>query len=166
MKNRGYKKAFKTKKRFSSLVAAVSDILESEKADEEKLSEITSLMEIAKESTCYVCLLDSEEEYPSKTKGLCQKHYGEWYQRNKIASKKHHKEPYNRNYLGENRIYGPIPLPISKSDPDICAAEGCEEKRQVLGYCSLHYSRVFQSRVDPNDFEAMNKPNRLKGYDY
>ncbi|WP_068794079.1 hypothetical protein [Brevibacillus laterosporus] len=120
-------------------------------------------MNVAKESTCYVCLLDSEEEYPSKIKGLCQKHYNEGYQRSKIASKKHHKEPYNRNYLGENRIYGPIPLPVSmKSDPEICAAEGCEAKRQALGYCSLHYSRVFLSRIDPNDIEAMNKPNRLQ----
>lgn len=52
------------------------------------------MMDVARESTCYVCLLDSEEEHPSKTKGLCQKHYGEWYQRNRIASKKYHKEPY------------------------------------------------------------------------
>lgn len=121
------------------------------------------MMEIARESTCYVCLLDSEEEHPSKTKGLCQKHYDQ-YKNNQYKSKKYHKEPYNRNYLGENRIYGPIPLPIPKSDPDICAAEGCEEKRQALGYCSLHYSRVFLSRVDPNDTRAMNKPNRLKNY--
>ncbi|MCR8994458.1 hypothetical protein [Brevibacillus laterosporus] len=124
---KNHKKLFRSKKRFSSLVSEVSNILESEKTDAEKLSEITSLMEIAKESTCYVCLLDSEEEHPSKTKGLCQKHYNEWYQRNKIASKKHHKEPYNRNYLGDNRVYGPIPLPVPKSDPDICAAEGCEK---------------------------------------
>lgn len=71
------------------VAAEVSDILESEKTDVEKLSETTSLMEIARESTCYVCLLDIEEEHPSKTKGLCQKHYGEWYQRNKIASNKY-----------------------------------------------------------------------------
>ncbi|MBM7109983.1 hypothetical protein SAM19_03386 [Brevibacillus laterosporus] len=76
------------------LVAEVSSILESEKTDAEKLSEITSMMDVARESTCYVCLLDSKEEHPSKTKGLCQKHYGEWYQRNRIASKKYHKEPY------------------------------------------------------------------------
>lgn len=163
MKNLDYKKSFKTKKRFSSLVAAVSDILESDKEDAEKLSEITLLMEIARESTCYVCLLDSEEEHPSKTKGLCQKHYDQ-YKNNQYKSNKYHKEPYNRNYLGENRIYGPIPLPVSKLNPDICAAEGCEAKRQARGYCMLHYGRVFLRRVDPNDTEAMNRPNRLKDY--
>ncbi|MBG9804879.1 hypothetical protein ABHN05_13030 [Brevibacillus laterosporus] len=162
MKN-NYKKLFRSKKRFSSLVSEISNILESEKTDTEKLSEITSMIDVASESTCYVCLLDSEEEHPSKTKGLCQKHYDQ-YKNNQYKSKKYHKEPYNRNYLGENRIYGPIPLPVSKLNPDICAAEGCEEKRQALGYCSLHYSRVFLSRVNPNDTEAMNKPNRLKRY--
>ncbi|MBG9790998.1 hypothetical protein P4V47_24170 [Brevibacillus laterosporus] len=162
---KNHKKLFGSKKRFSTLVAEVSNILESEKSDAEKLSEITSMMDVARESTCYVCLLDSEEEHPSKTKGLCQKHYDEQYQKNKRASKKYHKEPYNRNYLGENRVFGPIPLPVSKkSDPNICAVEGCQEKHQALGYCSLHYSRVFLSRVDPNDTEAMNKPNRLKRY--
>lgn len=142
----------------------VCQILESDKTDTEKLSELTTMMEMARESTCYVCLLDSEEEHPSKTKGLCQKHYNQYSSQNQKASKKYHKEPYNRNYLGNNRVYRPIPLPIPKSDPDICAAEGCEEKRQALGYCSLHYSRVFLSRVDPNDTGAMNKPNRLKNY--
>ncbi|OAJ72649.1 hypothetical protein AYJ08_01470 [Brevibacillus sp. SKDU10] len=91
---KNYKKLFRSKKRFSSLVAEVSDILESEKTDTKKLSEITSLMDSARKATCYVCLLDNEEEHPSKTKGLCQKHYGEWYQRNRIASKKYHIEPY------------------------------------------------------------------------
>ncbi|OAJ72277.1 hypothetical protein AYJ08_18735 [Brevibacillus sp. SKDU10] len=64
---KNHKKLFRSKKRFSSLVTEFSDILESEKTDVEKLSEITSLMEIARESTCYVCLLDIEEEHPSKT---------------------------------------------------------------------------------------------------
>ncbi|MCR8939824.1 hypothetical protein O0555_21215 [Brevibacillus laterosporus] len=158
---KNHKKLFRSKKRFSSLVSAVSDILESDKADAEKLSEIASMMDVARESTCYICLLDSEEEHPSKIKGLCQKHYSEQYEKNIRATKKYHKEPYNRNYLGYNRVYGPIPLPVSKLKPDICAAEGCEEKRQAHGYCMLHYGRVFLRRVDPNDIEAMNKPKRF-----
>ncbi|MVP02080.1 hypothetical protein [Paenibacillus lutrae] len=135
MNEKKIKKKFKTEKRFSSLSAELSLILESCLSDVEKLEAIKKLNTIATGSICRICLFEKKMDYPIFSDGLCRSHYAQ-----RRAS---------------NRKLVKVP---QKS----CSVPGCENKYAARGYCSLHYSRVYTSGVDPNDIVKLSMPKITK----
>ncbi len=142
-----FTKLFKSKKRFSALLDTITKINELNKPDNEKLDMINEILKVASNSLCSICIFDNEEENPVYSKGLCKKHY-------------HEKESYTK-LKGRKVIKQNLPAPKSKRvyDP-ICTIPGCPEKHFSRGFCSLHYSRVFNSGIDPTDLAAMNQPKK------
>lgn len=181
-----YKRIFKTAKRFSTLVTAITMVLESDSSDKAKLKTIASITEIATESLCRICLFDNQIEQPSYSKGLCRKHYSQYYQglkgkndKDKLplpVSKRLYpetctapgcdREHFSRGYCSlhyNQALRGKLPLQPPKSRrlyPETCIVPGCGEKHFSHGYCSLHWSRI-RAGIDPQDLEAMNQPPKI-----
>ncbi len=133
------KSSFKTGKRFSYLISELESILNAnEKTDEEKLKTLENLIHAAKSSICPICLLD-EVEQPVSSKGLCSKHYGQ--------------KRANEKRIAQSQL-------SKQKKTEKCTLLGCQRKIFSKGYCSLHWNRVYQQLIDPNDFEAMNRPPR------
>jgi hypothetical protein len=170
------KKQFRTNKRYSYLITGITSILESQSEEKAKLEALDALMKIATSVLCPICL-DNQIEKLAVTKGLCEKHYEEQRIKKICIVPGCERTVSSRDYcsLHFDRIYhqGVEPTDLKtltrppktkgnlkSSYPPTCTITGCERKHFSRGYCSLHWSRIFNSGIDPTDLEALNKPPR------